>query len=79
MFQDLKDSKKWSSENTKIPRPSKMIQHHDLFKRTFVLIDFTSVLKVLGDQRFIKIPSSHFPSVSTTIEIDGARICAGRS
>ena len=41
MFQDLKDSKIWSSNNTKIPRPSKIIQKYSiLFENVFGLVGF---------------------------------------
>ena len=45
MFQDLKDSENWSSENTKIPRPSKIVlKKQHILKTIFDLIGFTYVL-----------------------------------
>ena len=54
-----KDSTKWSSKNTKIPRGFKIMENGQyVFKNMFDLVGFTYVLKICGSQRFIKIPPS---------------------
>ena len=76
--------KKWSSENTKIPRPSqtdlpncpkisafikKYLKWSEICQKHFRLIGFTQVLSISGFQRFIKIPPSYFP-IFQTIQIE---------
>ena len=55
-----KDSKKWSSKNTKILRGFKTMEHGQrLFQKRFDLIGFTYVLEIWESQRFIKILPSY--------------------
>ena len=52
---DFKESKIFSSTNTKIPRRSKTIQKYS-FLNMFDFLGFTYVLRFSESQRFIKIP-----------------------
>ena len=67
-LRDLKDSKKGSSENTKIP-PSTInyAKIFNIFKNILNLIGFTYVLKMSGFQRFINMPPSYFPCLFKTL------------
>ena len=61
---NLKDSKNWSSKNTKIPRPSKNIQKISKYFQKYIdLIRYTYVfgLRVHNYSRFTEIPPSYFP------------------
>ena len=72
MFQDLKDSKKWSSKNTKIPRRSKHIQTYSICFQAYSR--FTRIylcLKIIRNySRFIEIPPSCFSVFIKTVEIE---------
>ena len=57
---NLKDSKKWLSENTKIPRPSKLVRkYRHLFNILFDLSGFTYVLRCFVIFRFQNLSRFH--------------------
>ena len=59
---DLEDSKKWSSQNTKIPPPTIIKNIPGRFKHIFDLIGFTYVSCIWGSPRFSKFPALPFLS-----------------
>ena len=69
MFDDLKDSKIWSSKNTEIPRPSKFVvqKHSVVFQKYGWFNRIYLCLKIIHNySRFTKIsPSQNFVFLKT--------------